>query len=305
MVSCHIITYNQKDFIRQCLDGVLMQNTNFTYEIIIGDDLSTDGTREILIDYAKKYPDKICLNLRNKRGEGVPGKQNFLTTLYLCKGKYISLCDGDDYWTDPHKLQKQVDFLEANDDFALSFHNAKIINERGPNHSIEKYSDYDWNCMDVNRDEYSLSDLLRATLCPTASVVFRKPENFSLPAWFGSMPFGDMPLFILVTGQKRIKFFNETWSAYRRHAGSESAQADRGDVYTRGKISMYMYLYDGLPEKQKAGIPELLKKYINDLPGIMYLHPPERQFVRKLIPLFYYARVAWFYVNKFQTKSGS
>ena len=119
VVSVCITTYNHAGFIAECLDSVLMQETDFPFEIIVGEDESTDGTREICIQYAEKYPDKIRLFLRSEKDKiyingNKSGRYNYLENLKAAKGKYIATCDGDDFWTDPLKLQKQVHFLEAN-----------------------------------------------------------------------------------------------------------------------------------------------------------------------------------------------
>jgi len=124
MVSVCMITYNHELYIRDALDGVVMQKTNFKIELIIGEDCSNDGTRKICEDYAAKYPKLIQL-LPSDRNLGM--SQNGIRTLESCKGNYIALIDGDDYWTDPLKLQKQVDFLENNPEFVLCFHDARII----------------------------------------------------------------------------------------------------------------------------------------------------------------------------------
>lgn len=127
LVSVSVITYQHRDFIKDCLEGILMQQTSFPFEIIIGEDESTDGTREICLDYANRYPDKIRLFLRDRKTSQLfdgNGK-------YICRfngkwnresarGRYIALCEGDDYWTDPLKLQKQVDFLEENPAYILT-----------------------------------------------------------------------------------------------------------------------------------------------------------------------------------------
>ncbi len=131
MVSVCVQTYQHKGYIKQCLDGILMQQTNFPYEIILGEDESTDGTREICIEYAEKYPDKIKLFLRCRKdviyiNGNATGRFNFMENLKACKGKYTALCEGDDYWTDPLKLQKQVDFLEANPEYSLIFTNCQV-----------------------------------------------------------------------------------------------------------------------------------------------------------------------------------
>jgi glycosyltransferase involved in cell wall biosynthesis len=127
MVSVVVITYQHIRHIKQCLDSILMQDTDFAYEIILGDDESTDGTRELCVEYAKKHPDQIRLMLHSRENNMVingnpTGRFNFVYNLKHSNGKYIALCEGDDYWTDPNKLQKQVDFLEANPDYSLCYH---------------------------------------------------------------------------------------------------------------------------------------------------------------------------------------
>jgi glycosyltransferase involved in cell wall biosynthesis len=111
-----MITYNHEDYIAQAIEGVMMQQTTFPIELIIGEDCSTDNTHKICIEYQEKYPDKIRLLLPVSN---LGMMKNFITTLNACKGKYIALCEGDDYWIDPLKLQKQVDFLEQNDDYGM------------------------------------------------------------------------------------------------------------------------------------------------------------------------------------------
>lgn len=116
LVSVLVITYNQEEFITQALESVLSQHCDFDFEIVIGEDCSTDLTRELCIGLQKKYPDKIRL-LLNEQNKGVI--RNFYDTLFACKGKYIAECAGDDFWIDPLKLQKQVDILEADPEVVL------------------------------------------------------------------------------------------------------------------------------------------------------------------------------------------
>lgn len=116
LVSIHSLVYNHKDYVARAIDSFLMQETDFDFEIVIGEDCSTDGSREIVFEYATKYPDLIRVITTDKN---VGMSANARRTILAAKGKYIAFCEGDDYWIDPLKLQKQVDFLEANPDFGM------------------------------------------------------------------------------------------------------------------------------------------------------------------------------------------
>lgn len=116
LLSVGILTYNQVQYIRQCLDAVLMQDVNFDYEIVVGDDASSDGTQEILREYANRYPNKFVL-LLGEKNEGI--SMNYKKVLSASRGKYIALCEGDDFWTDSRKLQVQVDFLENHPNYGF------------------------------------------------------------------------------------------------------------------------------------------------------------------------------------------
>ncbi|RZN83115.1 MAG: glycosyltransferase [Winogradskyella sp.] len=131
-VSVIVLAYNHAPFIEENLQSIINQNTNFQYEIILGEDESNDGTREICIDYANKYPDLIKLFLRSRddviKLHGVPsGRFNFIESLKVCSGDYVAICEGDDYWIDNLKLQKQVDFLDANENYSFSWTRFKSL----------------------------------------------------------------------------------------------------------------------------------------------------------------------------------
>ena len=137
IVSVNVVTYNHVKYIKQCLDGILMQEVDFEYEILLGDDESSDGTREICIKYAEKYPEKIRLFLHSRENNigigGQPtGRFNFIYNLFHARGKYIALCEGDDYWTDENKLQKQVEVLINNPNISICHHwHSYLIKKNG------------------------------------------------------------------------------------------------------------------------------------------------------------------------------
>lgn len=135
LVSIRTSTYNHGPYIKQCIEGVLMQKTNFPFEYIIGEDYSTDETRKIVFEYAKKYPDIIRVITADYN---VGSKANGRRCTMACRGKYIAICEGDDYWTDPLKLQKQVEILEKYNNVIVCFHQFQILYEDSKTFSIIK-----------------------------------------------------------------------------------------------------------------------------------------------------------------------
>jgi glycosyltransferase involved in cell wall biosynthesis len=206
-VSVCMITYNHEAYIAQAIEGVLMQQSTFPVELVIGEDCSTDRTREIVQGYAGRYPGKIRL-LLNEHNLG--SQANFIATLEACSAKYVALCEGDDYWTDPLKLQKQVDFLENHSDYAFCFHlTYKLYQATG-----EMALDEDR----VKKPYYIIDDILTAKSgISTVSVIFRNSLIQSFPTWFYKSPVGDTPLFVLLAQHGKIGFIEQPMAIYRIH----------------------------------------------------------------------------------------
>ena len=243
LVSICVQTYQHAPFIRKCLDGILMQKTNFPFEIILGEDNSTDGTKEICQSYAEKYPNIIHLTIGKREDviyiNGRPtGRFNLMRNLSNCRGKYKAMCEGDDYWINENKLQQQVDYLESNPECALTFHNAKIVNEKD---QPAKWSLY--RNPDRYDDTYTLKDLLAfgQSIIPTASIVWRSYPDEKLPFWFDKVYAADLALMLLIAKQGSVKYFNGVNSAYRMTSGGASRQ--HANFH---KITSRIYLYASL-----------------------------------------------------------
>ena len=169
VLSVLLITYNHEKYISEALDSVLMQKTDFDYEIVIGEDCSADRTRQILDEYKKKYPDRIRLLYRS-RNYGRP-TLNVYETALSCKGRYIATLEGDDYWTDPDKLQKAVSYLESHPEYSGCANPSRLVGEGGE--ELEEKSPlamYTWD-----KKDYTLADYRAADIWPgqTASIVTR------------------------------------------------------------------------------------------------------------------------------------
>jgi len=207
LVSVCLITYNHEKFIAQAIESVLMQKVNFGWEFIIADDCSTDRTREIIKQYKAKHP-FIKLILQEKN---VGPAQNFDDLIKSPTGKYIAYFEGDDYWTDSLKLQKQVDFLEANPDFAICFHKVGVKCE------VDDEKSYISN---QNQKEITtFEDLTVKNYIHSLSCVFRNNLFGDFPEWFKESPLGDYPLHLLNAMHGKIKFFDDLMGVYRVHQG--------------------------------------------------------------------------------------
>mgnify|MGYP000017215460 CR=1 FL=1 len=217
-VSISIITYNHKDFIAKALDSVLRQKTDFGYEIIVGDDFSTDGTQEILKCYQRKYPDIIQLILHPRHNPGVPGRVNNITNLYACRGEYIALLDGDDYWTDVLKLSKQVAVLDEKSDYAIVGHAARKVDVNGNDLGSH------WIAGKNQRDEnsYTLTDILNTGWCfaQTSTLMFRNGLIHEFPEWFWKVVSADFALQLLVTQYGKLYYLVDNMTAYVQHSNS-------------------------------------------------------------------------------------
>lgn len=213
IVSVCMITYNHETYIKDAIEGVLMQKTNFRIELIIGEDCSTDNTRNICKEYQQNYPDIIKLRLPEKN-LGV--MTNFIETLNAGSGKYIAICEGDDYWTDPLKLQKQVDFLEKNDEYALVHTNYKIIDS------------FNNEFLKVNRTSNSgnvFNELINGIYnILTATVVFRTIVYNLIEKDFVNFNFKmcDLPLWIEISRISKVKYLDEVTTCYRKLENSAS-----------------------------------------------------------------------------------
>ena len=203
-----MITYNQGPFIAQALASILTQRVNFDYEIIVAEDHSTDGTRDIILDFHRRYPGRIVPLLRDRN---LGAMRNFKEALEVCKGKYVAMLEGDDYWTHEDKLQRQINFLDDHPDHAICCHRAQFVDETGTGQS---------GIFPTRpAGTYTIADLFDENLVVTCSVVYRWGSVGALPDWILNLKMGDWPLHILVGRAGKIHLMDEVMSVYRIHKG--------------------------------------------------------------------------------------
>src|SRR3984885_13749881 len=190
-LSVAMITYNHERFIGQALESVLAQRVNFDYEIVIGEDCSTDGTREIIMDFCRRYPKQVLPLLRDTN---VGAMRNLEATLATCRGQYVALLKGDDYWTTSDKLQKQVDFLDVHPDRAICCSRVRFLYEPDSENFDVKFDVYPM----CPAGPYTVEDLFKRNFVMTCSAVLRRELIGLLPEWFFKMKLGDWPLCALV-----------------------------------------------------------------------------------------------------------
>ena len=235
-VAIWMVTYNHELYIKQAIESILMQKTSFRYKLFIGEDFSTDSTREICIKYEKEFPEKIELILQEKNIGPFLNASSVYKACFESEAKYVAMCEGDDYWTDEYKLQKQVDVLEAEPNLSFCCHGVEVKNEiQGvmfeysyPNNNIIKFKDI---------------LLPNSHFVPTCSLMFRMsflPKPF--PNWFAASKIGDIPLELMLLDRGDAYFIFEKMACYRRHSSSLTSNKE----HLKAGRDSYFFVYTNL-----------------------------------------------------------
>jgi glycosyltransferase involved in cell wall biosynthesis len=261
MVSVCVLAYQHAPYIRECLDSILMQQTSFPIEILIGEDESTDGTREICQEYAAQHPDRIRLFLRSRKDvifvAGKPtGRFNFVETIRATQGKYIALCDGDDYWTDPLKLQKQVDYMETHPECVgcHHWHRYAISSEAGVYEECEAPTEHQGYWPEpIATSQDIFANRLRIK---TRTHLFRNIIG-EFPSWFYTVAFGDVPLTMILGKHGYFGFMNEVMAVYRQTGhGASSVGAKQANSRQKQCLKWIEIWEEGLLYYQYQYAPE-------------------------------------------------
>lgn len=221
-VSIIVLAYNHEKYIRQALDGILMQRVDFKYEILVGDDASQDGTQSILLDYQKKYGDIVKLHLRENN---IGPTQNAYKLFLAAQGEYIATCEGDDFWTDPEKLKKQIDFLDNNPDYIGCSHPCRIVDSNGEPIASQRLR---WEC---RKRTITLKDYKGYYLPGQASTLvrrnlYRKNCNIDFSFFYKAHRFiGDRTTALIYLSQGNFYRFSKTMGCYRVSRDGKSVTA--------------------------------------------------------------------------------
>ncbi|MBR1550967.1 MAG: glycosyltransferase family 2 protein [Muribaculaceae bacterium] len=209
LVSIRCLVYNHEPYLRQCLDGFVMQQTNFPFEAIVHDDASTDGSAAIIREYAERYPDiiKPIYETENKYSQGYGKLNKIMIDAISPAAKYVAICEGDDYWTDSNKLQKQFDFMEAHPDYSMCFHPVVRLNEIDHSETVQENEDED-----VSTEKIIA---MGGSYCPTASIVIKKSILCKMPRFRQTAKVGDYPMQVLAATEGRIHCFPDVMGCWR------------------------------------------------------------------------------------------
>lgn len=274
LVSVCLITYNHAKYIRQALDSVYAQETDFPIEVVIGDDCSTDGTTETVLEYQRRYPEKtrVLLAKENLGQHTGNGRLNFVRTLQACRGEYVALLEGDDYWTNPEKLQKQVEFLEEQPEYVMCFGNTTILRDA----TGETCPAFLNPASEITHEElvrcrhFDRGAKLQG-LGHTSTVMFRKSALSILPDFYYRHQSGDLMLYMILGSQGKTRFIDEQLSVYRKHGGgiSERSVATGVDLYL-DRIQMYWKMNEFFQGEQRKVIRSVVAQFHGKLHDVYW-----------------------------------
>lgn len=247
LVAIRCITYNHELYLKDALEGFIMQKTDFHFIAVVHEDASTDGTAKILKEYAEKYPDIIFPifekeNQYSKQDGSLKKIMNFACN--ASGAKYVAICEGDDYWIDPLKLQKQVDFLESHQEYSMCFHNVYVEGNKNINIHIFDH---------LKTGEWQLQDFIKKTTIPTCSALLKLSIFDKVPV-NKNFQMGDNVIWLTSYREGKIYCINEKMGIYRRHVGGYTME--KSNILLQKNLKHVYALEESFPE---------VKKYLKEL----------------------------------------
>lgn len=264
LVAIHCFVYNHEPYLRDCFEGFVIQQTNFPFVAIVHDDASTDGSAAIIREYEEKYPHifKPIYEIENQYSKRDGSLERIMNeAIEATTARYVAICEGDDYWTDPLKLQKQVDFMEANSEYSLCLTN-----------SIVKFDDREVLAINHIWDTYTIEDVLNTNAlnvkrrgdnvvpCAHTSTIFYRIPNDKFPNWVSQCFIGDEPLMIYLAHHGKAKFINEITSVYRAGVGVSSKNFSQ-ELDWMNRIKMYEVINEGLGYQYREIINAIIAQF--------------------------------------------
>jgi len=250
-ISVLMTTFQHERYIARAIDGVLEQR-GVEFELLVGDDASTDRTRDVISEYARAHPE-VIRTFFPERNLGQAGKAIFSELIERAGGDYLAVLDGDDYWTSPDKLRRQVAYLDEHPESSMCFHNVLCVYED------EARPDGPYNGPD-QADEVDVSALLDRCLVASCSPVFRRASIAPLPAWYFALPWGDWPLYFIAAGHGAVRYLPDLMGVYRIHRAGMYTKLSRLDA-----LENRTAFYDGLrvpPEHEAARRRKLAESWV-------------------------------------------
>lgn len=244
LCSVLIVSFKHSKYIHQAIEGALNQETEFPFEIVIGDDGSPDETPTVIQKWAQRHPNKIrafCY----PNNLGLFGKNNFATTLGHCRGKYVAFLEADDFWTDPLKLQRQITWLQNHQEYAFSYHAVSILSDDA--------LDYQHKIYQEPVQDATTIDILEKHFIPTLSLVFRKEFLTPVPEMYFRVPSGDIVIELLMSLHGKARYFPETMGVYRNHSSGITKSDTQWNLQ---KTIGYLELYHSFNKVSKGKFEE-------------------------------------------------
>jgi hypothetical protein len=248
-VTVLVTTYNHEAFIAQALDGILAQQTDVPFEVVVIDDASTDATQDIVRDVRDRHPDRVRLafNAVNENSN-----RRFREEWECCDSEYVALLDGDDYWTSPRKLARQVAALETHRSWSICTHDVEVMPD-DPAQPSSRFNGPDF------RRTLGMADLWARNFIPGCSPVLRRTLRRRLPAWYDDAPWGDWPLYLLCADRGPIAYLDDVMGVYRLHAGGLWSTAAK-ELHLRQDIAFLEKMSTRMPHQAAAIGCELARR---------------------------------------------
>ena len=298
VVSVRLMVYNHESYLKQAIDGILLQKVNFPVEIVIGDDFSSDESLAIATAYQNQGNFHFKILDRPRGGSYQIARQkrgriyNFINILENCSGKYIALLDGDDYWCDPSKLQRQVDFLERNEDFQLCGHDVEVVHE-----GIEKVRDVFYNVPAEGDFDFDFEDEFKNHFVATASVLFRNnTESSALGNFLDGLHVGDIPLLLFLLANGKGHYFSAKMAIKRRNKGSITSNPEHNKNKLQGSYEIWKRVLKIAPKEHQRMIQIRLAEYER---ALAKLEAKRLNFAQSLVLIYqaYKHNPLWFKMN--------